>query len=66
MKNIKQLLFSAFMRANPTILVIVLLVSYFSEEKALAVLRIEKWILIITFVLAIPQMITNYRENKEK
>lgn len=61
--KLKLLAFHIFMRANPSILVIILAISFFSDKDALKCLKIEHWIFAITFICAIPQLITNFKTN---
>jgi len=63
LNKLKLLAFQLFVTVNPCALVLILIVSFFSDNYALKLLKIEHWVFVITLVFAIPQLIVNYKQG---
>jgi hypothetical protein len=63
LKKLKLLAYNVFLVVNPFILIIAFIISFFSDENALKMLNFLHWVFVVTFLLAIPQLYSNYKNN---
>lgn len=63
LKKLKLLAYNVFLVVNPLILIVAFIISFFSDENALKTLNFIHWVFVITLLLAIPQLYSNYKNN---
>jgi len=63
LNKLKLLAYNVFLVANPLILIVAFMISFFSDNYALKTLNFLHWVFVVTFLLAIPQLYSNYKNN---
>jgi len=63
LNKLKLLAYNVFLVVNPLLLVVAFAISFFSDKNALKMLNFLHWVFVITFLLAIPQLYSNYKNN---
>ena len=63
LNKLKLLAYNLFLVVNPLILIVVFIISFFNDNYVLKTLNLLHWIFVVTFLLAIPQLYSNYKNN---
>lgn len=63
LNKLKLLAYNVFLVANPLILIVAFIISFFSDKNALKMLNFLHLVFVITLLLAIPQLYSNYKKN---
>jgi uncharacterized membrane protein len=61
--KLKLLAYNLFLVVNPFILIVAFIISFFSDNYVLKTLNLLHWVFVVTFLLAIPQLYSNYKKN---
>jgi len=63
LNKLKLLAYNVFLVINPLLLIVAFIISFFSDNYALKTLNYLHWVFVITFLLATPQLYSNYKKN---
>jgi hypothetical protein len=63
LNKLKLLAYNLFLVVNPLILIVAFIISFFSDNYVLKTFNLLHWIFVVTFLLAIPQLYSNYKNN---
>lgn len=65
LNKLKLLAYNLFLVANPLILIVAFIISFFNDNYVLKTLNLLHWIFVVTLLLAIPQLYSNYKKNSQ-